>query len=181
MLRLSIIPLLLLSFITYGQVLAYVDSVEVHRTDTIYFDFGSAELTESAFDAVTALAQDRPDELALYLEGHTDAVGSNDANDRLAQRRSEAALAAAQAAGWPDEFIEIRHFGERRLEVDTEAREWRNRRVLLRSGKPRRYARFRGLITDQEGNPLPGAAIAQSRYLKDSVRADSEGYYEMML
>lgn len=179
-----IVVLLLCFFISIclqGQVLGYVDSVEVHRTDTIYFAFGSAELTETGLQAVTSLAEDRPDALELYLEGHTDAVGSNAANDRLAQRRSEAALRAAQSAGWPTEFIEIRHFGERQLEVNTEEREWRNRRVLLRSGKPRRYARFRGLITDQEGNPLPGAAIAQSRYLKDSVRADSKGYYELML
>ncbi len=164
-----------------GQVLGYVDSVEVHRTDTIYFAFGSAELTETARAAVSHLAADRPEALELYLEGHTDAVGSELANDRLAQRRSEATLRAALAAGWPAAAVEIRHFGESRLAVNTAEKEWRNRRVLLRSGKPRRYARYRGQITDQEGNPLPGAAIAQSRYLKDSVRADGQGYYELML
>jgi len=53
-----------------------------------------------------------------------------------------------------------------------------NRRVLLRSGLPRRYARFRGQITSADGTPIPGGAIARSRYLKDTVRADDQGYYE---
>lgn len=164
-----------------AQVLGYVDSVEVHRTDTIYFAFGSAELTTDALATVNELVADRPGNLELYLEGHTDAVGSDAANDRLAQRRSEQTRLAALAAGWPAEALEIRYFGETRLEVNTDQREWRNRRVLLRSGQPRRYARFRGLITDHEGKPLPGAAIAQSRYLKDSVKADDKGFYELML
>lgn len=164
-----------------AQVLGYVDSVEVHRTDTIYFAFGSAELTDDALAKVNELVTDRPGNLELYLEGHTDAVGSDAANDRLAQRRSEQTRLAALAAGWPAEALEIRYFGETRLEVNTDQREWRNRRVLLRSGQPRRYARFRGQITDEQGRPLPGAAVAHSRYLKDSVKADGRGFYELML
>ncbi|MFK8161732.1 MAG: OmpA family protein [Lewinella sp.] len=181
-LRSSIILFLLFSGLTAsGQILGYVDSVEVHRTDTIYFDFGSAELTGEAKQAVVDLATDRPGDLELYLEGHTDAVGSDSANDKLARSRSERTLNAALSAGWPETAIEIRHFGEKRLEVNTRQREWRNRRVLLRSGMPKRYARFRGRITDAEGRPLGGVAIARSRYLKDSVKTNEDGFYELML
>jgi outer membrane protein OmpA-like peptidoglycan-associated protein len=161
--------------------MGYVDSVEVHRTDTIYFDFGSSELKEEARRAVADLVDDRPGDLALYLEAHTDAVGSDSANDKLARSRSESTLNAALSAGWPEAAVEIRHFGETRLEVNTEQREWRNRRVLLRSGMPRRYARFRGRITDSQGRPLGGVAIARSRYLNDSVKTNEDGFYELML
>ncbi len=163
------------------QVIGYVDSVEVHRTDTIYFEFGSDVLDATAIEAVNALVADRPGALELYLEGHTDAVGSDWANDNLAQRRSENTLASVLAAGWPEASVEIRHFGEARLAVRSEGRERRNRRVLLRSGMPRRYARFRGQITNEDGKPIPGGAIARSQYLKDTVRADDQGYYELVL
>ena len=164
-----------------AQIIGFVDSVEVHRTDTIYFAFGSDVLTERARTQVQRLVADRPGELELYLEGHTDAVGSDSANEALARRRSLNTLAAARAAGWPEDAIELRHFGERKLSVQTRGRERRNRRVLLRSGLPRRYARFRGTITDQEGNPLPGAVIAHGQYLEDTVRAKPDGSYELFL
>ncbi|MEL7160464.1 MAG: OmpA family protein [Bacteroidota bacterium] len=179
-----VFPLLLLSLLgtsARAQVVAYVDSVEVHRTDTIYFAFGSDALDEVAREAVAQLVADRPGELELYLEGHTDAVGSDRANDDLARRRSENTLAEALTAGWPETAVEIRHFGEQRLEVTTKGRERRNRRVLLRSGLPRRYARFRGRITNEEGEPLPGTTIGLGKYLKDTVRADANGYYEIDL
>jgi len=173
--------LIVCSLVLSAQVIGYVDSVEVHRTDTIYFDFGSADLSPEAAAAVAILAADRPAALELYLEGHTDAIGSDRANDALAQRRSKVTLAAALAAGWPEDAVEIRHFGEKRLLVKSAAKEWRNRRVLLRSGLPKRYALFRGQITDEEGNPLPGGVIADSKYLKDTIRADDLGVYTIPL
>jgi len=171
----------MLSASVRAQVIGYVDSVEVHRTDTIYFDFGSAELRPEARAAVRDLAADRPGALELYLEGHTDAVGSDRANDALAKRRSEQTLRAVLNGGWPEEAVEIRHFGEQRLEVNSAGREWRNRRVLLRSGLPKRYALFRGRVLSEDGTPVPGGVIAASRYLKDSVKADHDGYYTLAL
>lgn len=164
-----------------AQIVGYVDSVEVHRTDTIYFAFGSAILDQTARTAVAQLAADRPGELALYLEGHTDAVGSTNTNEDLARRRSLNTLEIAKNSGWPEDAVELRHFGERQLHVSTKGRERLNRRVLLRSGKPRRYARFIGSITDDEGNPIPGAVIAHGQYLKDTVRTNIDGTYELFL
>ncbi|MTB52529.1 OmpA family protein [Lewinella sp. W8] len=161
--------------------MGYKDSVEVHRIDTIYFAFGSAEISPAALSVVRQLVQDRPDTLELYLEGHTDAVGSYGANDKLAMARSQNTLSAALQEGWPAGSVEIRHFGERRPVIRTNEREWRNRRVLLRSGLPRRYARFRGLVADERGLPLPGGVVAHGRYLEDTVRAGNDGSYEIWL
>ena len=173
--------LVLLPVSVFGQILGFKDSVEVHRTDVIYFKFGSDLLTETATNAVLDLARDRPGDLELYVEGHTDAVGSNRTNADLARRRSEAAVVAATAAGWPDSTIEIRHFGEERLAVRTQAKEERNRRVVLRSGLPRRYAVVRGRILDENDEPLAGGAVATSRYLADTVRTDDQGFFTVAL
>lgn len=173
--------LLLCCISGHAQIIGFVDSVEVHRTDTIYFAFGSATLEERARTQVQSLVADRPGELELYLEGHTDAVGSNAANDALARRRSLNTKAVAVAAGWPDSTIAVRHFGERRLEIAAKGREARNRRVLLRSGLPRRYARLRGRMTDPDGNPLPGMVVANSQYLQDTVTTGDDGVYDLFL
>lgn len=179
----SIIPGINKSGGLRAQIIDYVDSVEVHRTDTIYFAFGSAELDDTAAEKVRGLATDRPDtlDLQLYLEGHTDAVGSTSANDALARRRSQNTRAVALTAGWPEQDVQLRHFGERRLEVNTRERERRNRRVLLRSGLPRRYARVRGQLTTKDGSPLVGVAISHGPYLEDTVQTRADGTYELYL
>ena len=181
--RCLLLPLLvlLLPFGARAQVVGYVDSVVVYRTDTLYFDFGRAELTEEATEKLAALVGDRPDSLSLYVEGHTDAVGSKGANEALAQRRAEASVRAAVALGWPAERVEVRHFGEQQLRVETSGREVRNRRVLLRSGTTRRYVRYRGRIVGPDGEPVPGGVIATGRELADSTFADANGYYTLTL
>lgn len=180
MLRSLFFVFLLPSSLT-AQVLGYVDSVEVHRTDTVYFAFGDDRIDAAAAAIVRALVADRPGPLELYVEGHTDAVGGEAANANLAHRRALAVLSAARTAGWPDSAVTLRAFGEERLAVRTAGRERRNRRVLLRSGLPRRYARLRGRILNEDGQPLAGGAVASSRYLADTVRTDDEGYFVLDL
>jgi hypothetical protein len=68
--------------------------------DTLNFDFGSAEVRPEEIDkldeigiVIESIVAERPDEVFL-IEGHTDAVGSDAANDALSQRR---ALAVREA------------------------------------------------------------------------------------
>lgn len=173
--------ILLTSAVAQSQHASYRDSVEVHRTDTIYFEFGSEKIDAEALEKIYQMATDRPGALELYLEGHTDAVGTNDANELLAMRRSQAALEAFVDAGWPLEAVELRHFGERSLAIPTPSRERLNRRVLLRSGLPRRYVRLEGIVRGEDGTPLPGGAIAHGTYLQDTVTANQEGIFELWI
>lgn len=187
-------PILILFCLLSGtllsaQILYTYDSVEVHRTDTIYFAFGSAQIEVKAEEKLAAIAEDYAPGLQMYLEGHTDAVGSSYANERLGERRAAAVgeylreynRADEATGGWPAEDILERSFGEKELLVPTLEREERNRRVFLRSGVPRRYARLRGQVTDEDGKPLAGLVIAHGRYLRDSTEADEQGFYEVTL
>ncbi len=68
--------------------------------DTLNFDFGSAEVRPEEIEkldeigmVIESIVAERPDEVFL-IEGHTDAVGSDAANDALSQRRAQAVVEA---------------------------------------------------------------------------------------
>lgn len=178
-----------------AQLLYTFDSVEVHRTDTIYFDFGEAIIKREADSVLRVVMADYKPGLQMYLEGHTDAVGSEYANKQLGEKRAKAVgdylrksfpstsntATSTPFAGWPEADIIQRSFGEQSLAVDTRARERLNRRVLLRSGLPRTYARVRGRVTDSLNVPLAGLVVAHGRYMRDTTSADEQGYYEVNL
>ncbi|NJC25297.1 OmpA family protein [Neolewinella antarctica] len=165
----------------YGQVIHTKDSLEIHRTDTIYFPFNSAAVGADAGAKIREMAADRPGDLQLYLEGHTDAVGTNQANEKLAAKRSQATYEEILLAGWPEDAVEVRHFGERHLLVNTPGREQRNRRVLLRSGLPKKYVLLTGYVLGEAGQPLAGGAIAHGTFLRDTTVADRDGKFEIWL
>jgi outer membrane protein OmpA-like peptidoglycan-associated protein len=67
--------------------------------DNIYFDFGKADLLPESDAALTEIARllSGSADLAVYVVGHTDAVGSLEANLDLSRRRAEAVVAALAA------------------------------------------------------------------------------------
>lgn len=173
--------LLFLSHLLAAQTVQFKDSVEIHQTDTVYFGFGQADLQPETTAALDLFYQNRKPKLELYLEGHTDAVGSPSANDKLALSRAENVADYLRAKGWPADSIRVMSFGESRLAVATQNEEERNRRVFLRSGIPHRYRLFRGRAVDSLGVPLPATVIAHGRYLEDSTTTDKNGYFEVWL
>ncbi|MEL6142719.1 MAG: OmpA family protein, partial [Bacteroidota bacterium] len=164
-----------------AQVLATKDSVEVHRTDTIYFDFGRAEIRPFADSVLQKMQANYKPGLQLYLEGHTDAVGSVNANAALARRRTASVHQRMLALGWPAADLVTRSFGETKLVVPTQGREERNRRVFIRSGLPQVYSLFRGQAVDTTGAPLPASVIAHGKYLRDTTLTDADGFFEIWL
>jgi OOP family OmpA-OmpF porin len=77
---------------------AGIDATGKIALDNIYFDFGSAVLlpeSDAAIAEIARLLADRPD-LQVYLVGHTDSVGTLDANLTLSRQRAEAVVAALE-------------------------------------------------------------------------------------
>ncbi|WP_246691076.1 OmpA family protein [Mesorhizobium sp. CU2] len=107
--------------------------------DTLNFDFGSATISDTEVqkldgvaNAIEKLLQKNPAETFL-IEGHTDAVGTPDANLALSDRRAEAvAEALTNAFGIPAENLTTQGYGEEYLKVDTSAPNRENRRVAIR-------------------------------------------------
>ena len=78
------------------------------------------------------LLEKNPAETFL-LEGHTDAVGSDNANLALSDKRAEAvAEALTNVFDIPPENLATQGYGEQYLKVNTQEREPENRRVAIR-------------------------------------------------
>ena len=83
-------------------------------------------------EQVLALLRDDP-ALSLSVEGHTDATGDADHNQRLSQARAQSVMAALVEQGIEAERLQAAGFGQSRpmADNDTEEGRARNRRVEL--------------------------------------------------
>jgi outer membrane protein OmpA-like peptidoglycan-associated protein len=108
----------------------------------INFEFGAFEVTPDQYPKLERLARsmqralERDPELVFLIEGHTDAVGSDEDNLSLSDRRaSSVATILSDEFGVPVENLVTQGYGEQHLKVDTQGPERLNRRVAVRNIK----------------------------------------------
>ena len=119
------------------------DKVRRIDLDTITFDTGSAEIGEDQVnhlqalgDAINKILKQNPAETFL-IEGHTDAVGSDESNLVLSDERAQSvAEALTSVFDIPAENLTTQGYGERYLKVDTQGADRENRRVAIRRITP---------------------------------------------
>lgn len=101
----------------------------------VYFVEGSDTLTPESLPELERLKADMAGRTAaeVLVVGHTDRVGSLQANDALSLKRAQVVREALIAAGFPDKIIEVAGRGEREPLVPTEDEiaEAKNRRVEI--------------------------------------------------
>lgn len=115
------------------------DKVRRIDLDSLTFEFGKASIADDQIerlsnvaDAMTEILERNPAETFL-IEGHTDAVGRDESNLVLSDKRAETiAMALTDVFGIPPENMVTQGYGERYLKVRTEAPERLNRRVTIR-------------------------------------------------
>ncbi len=103
------------------------------RDGTIRFQRASAELAEESFatlDKLAVVAKTCPD-LALEIEGHTDAEGTSERNQRLSDRRAQSVVGYLAKAGVDQGRLRGVGYGETRpiAPNDTPDNRARNRRI----------------------------------------------------
>jgi outer membrane protein OmpA-like peptidoglycan-associated protein len=111
--------------------------------DTINFEFGSWQVERDQYRklervarAINRILDRRPDEL-FFVEGHTDAVGSDIDNLTLSDRRAEeVAIILSDTFDVPPENLITQGYGEEFLKIETERAERANRRVAVRRITP---------------------------------------------
>lgn len=109
----------------------------------VHFPTGSWQLTPDQVARLAEIADglkraiDRNPREVFLIEGHTDAVGSDDDNLSLSDRRAEAvAVALTERFQVPSENLVTQGYGEKYLKVQTEAASRENRRVAVRRITP---------------------------------------------
>ncbi|NKN05929.1 OmpA family protein [Rhizobium laguerreae] len=115
------------------------DKVRRIDLDTITFATGSAEIPmaqartlRKVADAIGQVLEKDPSETFL-IEGHTDAVGSDQSNLILSDQRAESvANVLSDVYGIAPENLATQGYGERYLKVSTSEPEQENRRVTIR-------------------------------------------------
>ncbi|OCP18877.1 MULTISPECIES: OmpA family protein [unclassified Ensifer] len=119
------------------------DKVRRIDLDTITFPTGSAEVSMSQAKTMRGVAAAMEKVLAkdpgetFFIEGHTDAVGSDRSNLVLSDQRAESvASLLTEVYGIPAENLVTQGYGERFLKVRTEEAEQQNRRVTIRRVTP---------------------------------------------
>jgi len=107
--------------------------------DTIKFATGSAEIPMNQAPSLRKVAEamkkilDKNPAETFLVEGHTDAVGSDESNLILSDERAESvAVVLTDAFGIPPENLTTQGYGERYLKIKTEAAQQENRRVTIR-------------------------------------------------
>jgi len=111
--------------------------------DTITFETGSWEVTPDQYDrlkpvadAIARAVQQNPNEVFL-IEGHTDAVGTDEDNLSLSDRRAESvSVVLTDEFKIPPENLTTQGYGEQQLKVPTDGPERANRRVTVRRITP---------------------------------------------
>jgi outer membrane protein OmpA-like peptidoglycan-associated protein len=111
--------------------------------NTVTFETGSWELGPEEIQKLAAVAdsikravEQNPQEVFL-IEGHTDAVGDDDDNLSLSDRRAESvAVALTQQFEVPAENLSTQGYGEQQLKVQTDGPSEENRRVTVRRITP---------------------------------------------
>ena len=111
--------------------------------DVINFEFGSWEVPREQYgrlewvaNAINRILERNPDEVFL-IEGHTDAVGSDEDNLSLSDRRAESvATVLSEQFEVPPENLVTQGYGEQFLKVPTDGPERLNRRVAVRRITP---------------------------------------------
>ena len=108
----------------------------------INFEFGAWEITPEQYPKLERLARsmlralERDPDLVFLIEGHTDAVGSDEDNLSLSDRRAASvAEILSDQFGVPPENLVTQGYGEQYLKVDTQGPERLNRRVAVRNVK----------------------------------------------
>jgi len=113
--------------------LAPIEKDQVIRLNNIFFEFGKSVLKSESFpelDRVVKLLNDNPT-IEIELSGHTDNVGSDDANLTLSQNRAEAVVDYLTGKGIKKGRIIAKGYGESASVSTNDTEEGRqlNRRV----------------------------------------------------
>jgi outer membrane protein OmpA-like peptidoglycan-associated protein len=110
----------------------HIEGERIVLDDVILFDLDSPRVRHASWPGVEKVAKfilKTGDVLEVSIEGHADAVGSDEYNLRLSKARAESVRTLLIRFGVPADNIKAEAFGRSRLKINTSHAERQNRRV----------------------------------------------------
>ena len=168
---------------TTGQ--AVQDSLFLVDEATLYFESGAYELeskNERKLDTLINTFKNVPSSF-IFIQAHTDDVGSVPFNERLSQKRSEAVKTYLLGQGIADTTIKSSFHGEKlriRLGIDSKSRSL-NRRATVQVLKNRPMIQLSGQLIDEEDKvPIQGKVMLSGRNFDNETDTDTDGNYKIL-
>ena len=177
-----VVVMLFSSTIQYGQ--EVFDSSIVRYQKTIHFESNQYELIDGHKKQIDSLLNkiSQSTNLQLFIDAHTDDLGSEAFNLELSNRRKKSVHDYLLHNGISESMITSRSHGEKSLVInkkDVQSRQ-RNRRVDIQAFTTEKLRRIRGQIVDELTNVgIKGTVGLQSLNYSSSVVTNEEGYYEI--
>lgn len=125
--------------LTVEMVMEKIFTNQEIRIENIYYDYDESFIREDAkppLDSLITILKQNP-EISIQLSSHTDCRGATSYNEKLSQRRAEAAVQYLIQNGILPERLTAKGYGEGKLEVNckctdcTEEEHQRNRRTTF--------------------------------------------------
>lgn len=112
---------------------SFLDSAKVLSFDNIFFEFKSANIREESYESMDKIVALMKQQLSakFRIEGHTDAIGSREYNQKLSERRAESIKNYLVSKGLNRLRFETKGYGKDKPVADNSTDEGRskNRRV----------------------------------------------------
>lgn len=178
--RYLILILIVLPGIMVAQ--ATKDSLILSRSATVFFDFGQDSIRVDADTILQSVAEQasKGSNAFVAITAHTDAIGNNDSNKALSQRRAASVYKRLLELGLKPERLEIKEFGEESPVADNATDKGRqaNRRATIDIYRKLKLASFDGRIRDSINNKgIEALIVLKNNLWSDSIRTDTSGYY----
>ncbi len=102
-----------------------------------HFETGHSTLSKTETDSLHAWFKTIPPNAVITVEGHTDKIGSDEANELLSKNRAEQVKSLLKAFGANSDSIEVKAFGESKpLVTNISHGDYHNRRVTITATYP---------------------------------------------
>ncbi len=160
-----------------------LDTVFLAKGEVVYFDFGSAMLpasSDSVLDNSIAWFMSADSPVSILITGHTDAVGSDNSNQRLSVERSKTVYQKLVSSGIPDSLIQLQNYGERAPvgSNSTDLGRSYNRRVTIDFFQSGKAFLIKGQLIDESTRKgISGEIVTSMKGFRDTLQADSSGYF----
>ncbi len=172
-----------LPFLSFSQtIFAPEVPIKTLRDTAVFFDFGKYDLRPASIAVLQDLALEIKDlkNVSIEVTAHTDAIGTNEANDILSQNRADAVKAFLATQGIVDSIITAQVYGENVPVADNNSDTGRqaNRRATIKVLRAMPTGTYKGRVIDFETKEgIQAEVIFRSKTERDSFTTDVNGEF----